>query len=146
MAEYCAEIELFLLLPHQRRNQQWFPEYVHYLGKFTFMRIIFSGGIFKNGIFGHAHYYCYYNEFLFVSCRPTTILAHEVKLIEWHRQLKDDERKKLKEVIEDRSQSVAVTINDDLELMTKLEVITQELREIKLAISQVRNSTITERC
>ncbi|CAB5392181.1 unnamed protein product [Rhizophagus irregularis] len=29
-AEILAEIELFYLLPHQRRWQTWFPEVIHY--------------------------------------------------------------------------------------------------------------------
>ncbi|CAB4376627.1 unnamed protein product [Rhizophagus irregularis] len=29
-AEILAEIELFYLLPHQRRWQEWFPEVIHY--------------------------------------------------------------------------------------------------------------------
>ncbi|PKY16465.1 hypothetical protein RhiirB3_402932, partial [Rhizophagus irregularis] len=29
-AETLAEIELFYLLPHQRRWQTWFPEVIHY--------------------------------------------------------------------------------------------------------------------
>ncbi|PKK75145.1 hypothetical protein RhiirC2_737277, partial [Rhizophagus irregularis] len=29
-AEILAEIELFYLLPHQRRWQTWFPEAIHY--------------------------------------------------------------------------------------------------------------------
>ncbi|PKK61438.1 hypothetical protein RhiirC2_760710, partial [Rhizophagus irregularis] len=29
-AEILAEIELFYLLPHQRRWQAWFPEVIHY--------------------------------------------------------------------------------------------------------------------
>ncbi|UZO06778.1 uncharacterized protein OCT59_027087 [Rhizophagus irregularis] len=33
-AEILAEIELFYLLPHQRRWQTWFPEVIHYYADF----------------------------------------------------------------------------------------------------------------
>ncbi|POG77132.1 hypothetical protein GLOIN_2v1549610, partial [Rhizophagus irregularis DAOM 181602=DAOM 197198] len=38
-AEILAEIELFYLLPHQRRWQTWFPEVIHYYANVDKTRI-----------------------------------------------------------------------------------------------------------
>ncbi|CAB4478332.1 uncharacterized protein OCT59_007591 [Rhizophagus irregularis] len=37
-AEILAEIELFYLLPHQRRWKEWFPEVIHYSAKINDVR------------------------------------------------------------------------------------------------------------
>ncbi|CAB5185763.1 unnamed protein product [Rhizophagus irregularis] len=56
-AEILAEIELFYLLPHQRRWQTWFPEVIHYYAdadktQIEIKRLIKEGNSDKNGRYG----------------------------------------------------------------------------------------------